>query len=194
MPLGYVKNTIKLKIGIVSKMKIDKLDAHDRLGELKKQSDGIGEYCQRIINQRPFGMHPFYIFAHARTADDGANKRMVWQPRLTKPKAQTNSMLFRAYPGSDNVKVLWIIPAEELWGQQKKENLTQSKIVHDSIEAYRNNRESLERKELDDLDDAAIDSIYRQIAREARTILASKQANVAASSDSCPQNTLMIPE
>lgn len=157
-------------------MKIDKLDAHDRLGELRKQSDGIGEYCQKLINQRPFGMHPFYIFAHARTADDGSNKRMVWQPRLTKPRAQTNSMLFRAYPGSDNVKVLWIIPAEELWGQQKKDNLTQSKIVHESIEAYRNNRKSLENKEPDDLDDKTIDSIYRQIAREAISKRSAKQA------------------
>lgn len=156
-------------------MKINRLDAHDRLGELKKQSDGVGEYCQRIINQRPFGMHPFYIFAHARTADDGANKRLVWQPRLTKPKAQTNSMLFRAYPGSDQVKVLWMIPAEELWGQQKKDNLTESKIVSDSIEAYRNNRHLLEMKESDDLDDATILAIYTQLSSDARMKKASQR-------------------
>jgi len=150
-------------------VEINKLDAHDRLGHVKKQSDGISGYCQKIIESQPFGMHPFYIFAHARTTDDGLNKRLIWQPRLSKPKAQTNSMLFKAYPENNTVKVIWIIPAEELWEQYEKGLLTESKIVKESIERYKSNRSFLEQKEHDDLSDVAIDSIYRSIAREART-------------------------
>ncbi len=145
-------------------MKINILDAHDRYEHFRKQSFSIAECCQDLINQRPFGEHAFYIFAHARTDEDGVTKRLIWQPRLTKPKAQTNSMLFKAYPGSDNIKVIWMIPARELWGQYKKGNLTENQTVSESIYDFQNNRESLEAKEDDDLSDDQIDAIYRQIS------------------------------
>lgn len=151
-------------------MKINVLDAHDRLLHLNKQGINIGECCQDLINKRPFGEHPFYIFAHARTEDDGVNKRLIWQPRLTKPKAQTNSMLFKAYPGTDKIKVLWMIPARELWGQFQKGYLTESKIISDSIYAFENERQKLENKEEDDLSDEQIDAIYKQISRGAKQV------------------------
>lgn len=149
-------------------MKIDPLDAHDRLGEFQKQSLDISECCQDLIRKRPFGDHPFYIFAHARTDDDGVTKRLIWQPRLTKPKAQTNSMLFKGYPGSDNVKVIWMIPAREMWGQYQKEMVTESDIVMQSIDDFEHNRARLEEKEEDDLSDEAIDSIYKSIGTQAK--------------------------
>ena len=149
-------------------MKINKLDAHDRFIHLKKQQMDIGECCQNIIDQRPFGTVPFYIFAHARTEDDGINKRIIWQPRLTKPKAQTNSMLFKAYPPSDNIKIIWILPAEELWNQFRKGLLTENETVSNSIHAYETNKAALEAPESDDLTDTQIDTIYRQIARGAK--------------------------
>lgn len=150
-------------------MKISILDAHDRLKHLKKQSFDIAECCQNLVNQRPFGHHPFYIFAHTRTDDDGVRKRLIWQPRLTKPKAQTNSMLFKAYPGSDNIKVIWMIPAPEMWGQYKKGNLTENQTVSEDIDAFLNHREKLEAREDDDLSDSEIDAIYRDLAIAART-------------------------
>lgn len=145
-------------------MKLNKLETHDRLQHFTKQDFSIGECCQDLINQRPFGDHPFYIFAHARTDDDGVTKRMIWQPRLTKPKAQSNSMLFKAYPGSDNIKVIWMIPAEELWGQYQKGLMLESQIVSESIYNYKNHTKKLEEKEPDDLNDDEIDNIYKQIA------------------------------
>ncbi len=57
-------------------MKINRLDAHDRYEHLTKQSFDIGECCQDLIDKRPFGDHDFYIFAHARTDDDGFTKRL----------------------------------------------------------------------------------------------------------------------
>lgn len=148
-------------------MKINRLDAHDRFTHFTKQQFDIGECCQDLINKRPFGDHPFYIFAHTRTDDDGVTKRLIWQPRLTKPKAQTNSMLFKAYPGTDNIKVIWMIPARELWGQFKRGNLTENKTVSDSIYDFQNNRQKLEEPESDDLSDQAIDMIYKEIAIQA---------------------------
>jgi len=149
-------------------MKINPLDAHDRLIHLTKQGFDIGECCQDLIDKRPFGDTPFYIFAHARTDDDGVTKRLIWQPRLTKPKAQTNSMLFKAYPGSDNIKVIWMIPARELWGQFSKGLIMQNKTVSESIDNFQNHREKLEAKEPDDLDDVRIEQIYENIKRSSK--------------------------
>ena len=149
-------------------MKINILDAHDRLKHFTKQSFSISECCQDLINQRPFGNYPFYIFAHARTDDDGVTKRLIWQPRLTKPKAQTNSMLFKAYPGSDNIKVIWMIPSRELWEQFEKDKLTENKTVCESIHAFTYNRVQLEAKEPDDFDDEKINRIYKEISYSAK--------------------------
>lgn len=143
---------------------LDRLDAHDRLQHLKKQDFDIGECCQNLIDQRPFGNHAFYIFAHARTDDDGVTKRLIWQPRLTKPKAQTNSMLFKAQPGSQDVRVIWMLPPREMWSQYHQGCVTDHETVRQSIYDFENNRLWLERKEDDDLDDESIDAIYRQIS------------------------------
>lgn len=167
-------------------MKINRLDAHDRLQHLTSQEMDISACCQDIINQRPFGNHPFYIFAHARTLgwdervklfmsgvysslEDVPSKTMIWQPRLTKPAAQSNSMLFKAYPGTDVLKVLWIIPDEALWGQYDKGKVTENQTVVESIYAFKTNKKKLEEKEDDDLDDKTIDSIYREIVRSKKS-------------------------
>jgi len=149
-------------------MKINPLDAHDRLLHFTKQQFDIAECCQNLLDQRPFGHHPFYIFAHTRTHDDGVRKRLIWQPRLTKPKAQSNSMLFKAYPTTDNIKVIWMIPDRALWKQFQKNFLTENKTICDSIQEFVYNRKKLEAPEPDDLNDAQIDSIYKEIAIAAK--------------------------
>jgi hypothetical protein len=149
-------------------MKLNRLDAHDRYQHLTGQSFDIGECCQNLIDQRPFGEHAFYIFAHARTEEDGATKRLIWQPRLTKPKAQTNSMLFKVTPGSDNVRIIWMIPARELWGQYSKNLLTANKTVSDSIHDFQFNRKKLEEKEADDMTDEQVDAVYKEMSLNAK--------------------------
>jgi len=166
-------------------MKISRTDAHDRFSYFQKQGFDIAECCQDLIDQRPFDDHPFYIFAHARTLgldekiklystgkyetlDSVPEKTIIWQPRLTKPKAQSNSMLFKAYPGSDNIRILWIIPPRELWTQFKKGNMTENPTIWMSIHDFENNREQLEAKEDDDLPDEEIDRIYREISERAK--------------------------
>lgn len=145
-------------------MKINRLDAHDRYKQFTKSNFDIAECCQDLIDKRPFGDHPFYIFAHARTDEDGTTKRLIWQPRLTKPKAQTNSMLFKAYPGTDIIKVIWMIPARELWGQYGKGLLTENKTVSDSIHDFQFNRKKLEEKEDDDMTDEQVDAVYKEMS------------------------------
>ncbi len=150
-------------------MKLNRLETHDRFEHFKKQSFDIAECCQDIVEKRPFGEHPFYIFAHARTEEDGVTKRLIWQPRLTKPKAQSNSMLFRAYPGSDRIDILWMIPDEVLWSQFQEGNMLEDGIILKSIRAFVNNPSELEKKEEGDLDDHQIDAIYRNIATVGKT-------------------------
>ena len=63
-------------------MKITRSDAHDRYSYYKNQDFDIAMCCQNLIDQRPFGDHAFYIFAHARTL--GLTKRLssiLWQIR-----------------------------------------------------------------------------------------------------------------
>ncbi len=148
-------------------MKIDLLDAHSRYVDFTKKNFSISDCCQDLINKRPFGSHSFYIFAHARTDDDGVTKRLIWQPRLTKPKAQTNSMLFKAHSGSDIIKVIWMIPSRELWPQYEKDKLTENQTICESIHDFQFNREKLEQKEEDDLSEEMIDAIYADIRNEA---------------------------
>lgn len=166
-------------------MKITRSDAHDRFSHFINQGFDISECCQSLIDQRPYGDHPFYIFAHARTLgmdekfklfssgryktfEEVPEKTLIWQPRLTKPKAQSNSMLFKAYPGSDNVKVLWIIPPRELWAQFQYGKMMGNETIVNSINDYLNNKQKLEAPEPDDLSDQAIDLIYKEISIEAK--------------------------
>lgn len=151
-------------------MKINPLDAHDRYEHFKKQTFDIAECCQDLINKRPFGNYPFYIFAHARTEDDGANKRLIWQPRLTKPKAQTNSMLFKAYPGTDIIKIIWMIPSREMWSNFRKGQLTENQTISESIHDFQYNKAKLEEREDDDLTDEQIDGIYKEMSVEANKL------------------------
>lgn len=166
-------------------MKINRLDAHDRYQHLTNQSFDIGECCQDLINKRPFGEHAFYIFAHPRTlgfdeklklAQSGRyktfaeipEKTLIWQPRLTKPKAQENSMLFKANPNSDIIRTIWILPPRELWSQYDKDKMTQNKTVYESIQNFLHHKEKLESPEDDDLPEHKIDAIYKELSRNAK--------------------------
>lgn len=154
---------------VLGMMKIDRLETHDRYKAFTKQSTDISECCQDLINQRPFGEHPFYIFAHARTHEDGFSKRILWQPRLTRPKAQTNAMLFKAYPGTDVIKVCWIIPPREMWSNYEKGKICHSEMIAKVIHDFEYNRVELDRPFDDDYSDEKIDMIYKELSQQAKT-------------------------
>lgn len=160
-------------------MKVDRLETHDRYLHFTKQSFEISECCEHLIKQRPFGEHAFYLWVHARTAEDGFTKELIWQPRLTRPKPQTNSMLFKAYPISGEVKICWMIPPREMFGQYKTGNITEHDITAWSINMFENHREELAKNETDDLNDDAINAIYTSLSLDAN--LKKVTANVGTS-------------
>lgn len=133
-------------------MKVDRLETHDRLLHfIQDQSQAIWQGVNDCLTKNPDSLKiqeksPYvYIFAHPRTTDDGLNKRLFWQPRLIKPKAQTNSYLFRAQSYTDIVETCWIIPPVDLWGQYDKGKVCESNWAAWSIMQFINNREELER-------------------------------------------------
>jgi hypothetical protein len=78
-------------------------------------------------------------------------------------------MLFKGYPGTDMIKVIWIIPERELWDQYRKGLMMQSETVVESIHKFQYDRESLEAPEEDDARDAEIDDAYKNICLDARS-------------------------
>ncbi len=154
-------------------MKLNRLETHDRLLHLKQdQALNVAQGAEDCLKKNPLSIglqqySPYiYLFAHPRTADDGVNKKMIWQPRLTKPIPQTNSYLFRAISGTDQIEVCWLLPPREMWPQYKKGNVTQHELVNWSIEQYTKNREGLEKPCSDDLSDIQCANIYRKVAAE----------------------------
>ena len=154
-------------------MIVDLYDTHDRLIHFKNnQSENILTGCEECLkkNQDSISLQdksPYiYIFAHARTSDEGSGKRMLWQPRLSKPTPQTNSFLFRVRSKTDEIEICWMIPPRELWPQYKKGNITESDIVSWSIDQFTNNRKKLAASYEDDLSPEQIKNIWIAIAKE----------------------------
>ena len=152
-------------------MKLNVFETHDRLEHFKKDQEyNIWQGADDCMTRNPLSLalqdkSPYiYIFAHPRTHDDGVTKRMLWQPRLTKPPAQDNSYLFRAISKTDILEICWIIPAREIWKQYQRGNLTEEPTVLWSINQYRFNRKQLETPEHDDLPEEKVKAIYKEIA------------------------------
>ena len=154
-------------------MKLNRLETHDRLLHYKQeQQASIEAGLEECIKRNPLSValqdksSYIYIFAHPRTSEDGVTKRMLWQPRLTKPKAQTNSYLFRLQSKTDLVEIVWMLPPREMWSQYQKGNVTESDTVIWSIEQFMRHRAELEEPYRDDLSDEQASNIYVMIARE----------------------------
>lgn len=148
-------------------MKVDMWETYDRYKEFTQKEMSISDCCSDLMKKRPFGSVPFYMFVHARTAEDGFTKELIWQPRLTRPTPQTNSMLFKAYPTTEEVKVCWMIPPREMFDQYKQGKLTEHDITQWSINMFETKRAELARNEDDDLTDDEIDKIYKDLSMEA---------------------------
>lgn len=151
-------------------MKLNRLETHDRLVHfVKDQSQTIWQGAEECLKKNPDSLRmqeksPYiYVFAHPRTADDGVTKRLLWQPRLTRPKSQSNSYLFRAISKTDLIEVCWLIPPRELWKQFRKENLTNEPTVIWSIDQFIHNRKNLESPHPEDWNDEQVKNIWKSI-------------------------------
>ena len=148
-------------------MKLNRLETHDRLEHFHEhQEANIFQGANDCLNRNPDSLglqekSPYiYIFAHPRTADDGVNKRLLWQPRLTRPKSQTNSYLFRAISKTDILEICWLIPPRELWQQFKTGNVTEEPTVLWSINQFQHNRKALDVAHPEDLSDEKVRTIW----------------------------------
>lgn len=138
-------------------MKIDRLETHDRLDHFKKdQADNIFSGIDDCLKRNPdcVEMQQYfpwvYIFCHPRTADNGVDKVMYWQPRLEKPKAQTNSYLFRVISNTDITEIVWMLPPRELWPQFESGKVLENPDVITSIINFSKYRDELEAPHPDD--------------------------------------------
>jgi hypothetical protein len=159
-------------------MKINPLDAHDRLDHLKKdQSNSIAKGASDCLLKNPLSLslqeksEYIYIFAHPRTSEDGVTKKMYWQPRLSKPMAQTNSYLFRAQSKSDVMEVCWLLPPREMWSQYQRGKVTEDDLTLWSINMFKDKREDLERPDPNDYPESVGRNILRQVIEEHRQSL-----------------------
>jgi len=156
-------------------MRLNRLETHDRLIHLHKDlGQTIAQGAEDCLKRNPDSIalqekSPYiYLFAHPRTADDGVTKRMLWQPRLSKPKAEPNSYLFRAISKTDIMEICWMIPPKEMWAQYSKGNVTESEFVFWSIQQYEFNRHELEAPDPKDLPEHVCEHIWRGIINEIR--------------------------
>jgi hypothetical protein len=151
-------------------MKLNRLETHDRLLHFKKDQEiNIFKGAEDCLKKNADSLFyqdrsPYvYLFAHPRTAEDGVNKRMLWQPRLTKPEPQINSYLFRATSHTDIIEVCWLLPEREMWAQYQKGKVTENDLVLWSINQYINNRIELGRKHVEDLSEERASKILEDL-------------------------------
>ena len=154
-------------------MKINRLEAHDRLQYfIKDQSVNIWQGAEDCLKKNPLSLaiqekSPYvYIFAHPRTHDDGVNKVMFWDPRLSIPEAQENSYLFRATSKTDLIEICWMLPPREMWKQYDKGKVTESNWCFWSINQFKTNKKSLEKPHPEDMTEEHARQIMRQIVNE----------------------------
>lgn len=171
-------------------MKLNRLDTHDRLLHFKQdQALNIAQGAEDCLKKNPTSLklqqysNYIYIHGHPRTIDHGErtklfisglyesfdkvpSKKMLWQARLTRPKPDTNSYLFRATSNNDTLEICWLIPPRETWSQYQKGKMFESEPVLWSIDQFLNNPIILGRKREDDLSDDIAKNIYLKVAKE----------------------------
>ena len=154
-------------------MKLNILETHDRLLHFKKdQSANVFQGAEDCLKKNPLSLQiqsksPYvYIFAHPRTSDDGVKKRLLWQPRLTIPDAQTNSYLFRALSHTDIIEVCWILPPREMWSQYEMGKVTENNLALWSINKFKADKKVLERPHPNDMPEEKARLIMRSIVDE----------------------------
>lgn len=114
-------------------MKVNTFETHDRFLHFQTRDYGADAQAKKIVDSKPFGDNPYYIFVHTRQTDTTLDQRVIWQPRMLKPVPQLNSMLFRVGKNATEFDVIWIIPPVEIWPEFDKGNIHENEVVKRSI-------------------------------------------------------------
>lgn len=148
-------------------MKISKTETYDRQDHfLEDQKHIVAQGAEECLKKHPLSIRlqqesPYiYVYGHARTADDGVTKRILWQPRLTKPRPDSNSFLFRAISRTDILRICWILPPHETWKQFQRGSMFANNIIGWSIAQFKNHFEELAAPDPEDFTDEEAAKIY----------------------------------
>jgi hypothetical protein len=90
---------------------------------------------------------------------------MIWQARISRPRPQTNSYLFRAKSNTDIIEICWLLPPKETWKQYEKGNVCDSELVRWSIDQYMHNSRGLAESHPEDLPDHRGREIYLDVVK-----------------------------
>jgi hypothetical protein len=132
-------------------MKVNKLETHDRWDYFQKQEFSTDEYLKKLVDSKPWGDHPYYIFLHTRQTDTTQDRRCIWQTRLVRPYPQLNTSLFRVGKNADFFEVIWVIPSMEVWDQFGKGKVCENAVIERSIQDFKNNPWLLSQPHVEDL-------------------------------------------
>jgi hypothetical protein len=136
------------------------------------------ECIQNLIMSAPFGAHKFYIFSFIKRVDDASGiKKMIHQPRLTKPEPIPGGTLMRVDPRDPyTATLLWTLPNDQNFNLYKKGKMYADPFVHECIERFKKNPKEMMRPEVDDLTDEQIREIYKDMSMKQKA----KKATAAA--------------
>lgn len=98
--------------------------------------------------------------------EDVPDKALFWDPRLSIPEAQSNSYLFRAKSHTDEIEVIWMLPAPEMWDQYDEGKVTESNWCSWSINQYKSNKKVLERPHPEDMPEEKARLIMKAVVDE----------------------------
>lgn len=143
---------------------LTKNEVMDNVEFFKQNSeDGYVKMVQKIINQKPFGNHKFYILQFVKRVDDTTGvKKMHHQARLTKPEPFPGSTLLRCDPTQpEHVTIVWTLPNQENFGMYKSGKMFADPFVHECVKKFLECPQELMKPEDGDLSDEKIREIYR---------------------------------
>lgn len=171
-------------------LKVGKFDTHDRYLNFIGVDHGITEFATKLIKEDPFQGNPFYLHVHARTMDECGDRRLLWHCRLSKPAATPNSSLFKAYPGTDKIKVIWRIPDERYVDMFKQGTMFSDPDIIDYVFKYLYKKEDLEKAEPDDLPEEASKKLLLDYAIRLKKQADLKRENEEGSSTALAEQDL----
>jgi hypothetical protein len=131
-------------------MKLNRSETHDRLLQYQKQQQSIGDAVFECIRNVPEGIKsPFYVYGHSRSVSydekvsilldgygEAPDARLIWTPRISKPKASPNTYLFLCNKNTDVIQIIWMIPKREIWNEYKPGQMTHNENVWVSIQNF----------------------------------------------------------
>jgi hypothetical protein len=145
----------------------------DNVEYFKQNSeDGYVKMVEKIIAQRPFGKHKFYILQFVKRVDDRTGtKKMHHQARLTKPEPFPGSTLLRVDPNqTEQVTIVWTIPNQENFGLYKSGKMFADPFVHECIEKFLKSPQELMQPMEGDLTEDQMREAYREMKSRKKII------------------------